>query len=93
MKKVVINYCYGGFNLSAQALNALGIDKHHQYSVARDDARLVAMVEADAKTTAGDYCKLAVVEIPDNTSDWMINEYDGAEEIIFVVEGKLHRRG
>lgn len=93
MKKIVINYAFGGFNLSTQALNTLGVDKHHQYSVARDDARLVAMVEADAKATAGNCCKLAAIEIPENASDWMINEYDGAEEIIFVVDGKLHRKG
>ena len=32
---------------------------------------------------------LVVKEIPDNATDYMITEYDGAEGIIYVVDGKL----
>lgn len=94
MKKIVINYCYGGFELNKKACNILGVDRYEQEKIARDNPVLVKMVEANETISDNIYsCKLAVVEIPDNTTDWMINEYDGAEEIIFVVDGKLHRRG
>ena len=88
--KIVINRCYGGFELSpvAQArfaeitgrwLNEFGYDAadHH---VERDDIALVRVVEElDAKAST-ELSELAVVEIPDNV-EWWIEDYDGAETI------------
>lgn len=87
--KIVINECYGGYGLSNWALKELGIE--YAEDIARTDSRLIYLVEYDAESTSGRYAELEVVEIPDNATDWEINEYDGLEEIIFVVDGKLHR--
>ena len=49
-----------------------------------------ADVEADAEAVNGICAKLKVVEIPEEATDWEINEYDGLESITYVVDGKLH---
>lgn len=85
--KLVINKCYGGFGLSEDALKALGVE--YADEVERFDVRLVEMVEADAEAVGYSYSELKVVEIPDFATDWMIDEYDGFESIVYVVDGKI----
>lgn len=86
--KIVINECYGGYGLSNWALKELGIE--YAEDIARTDPRLIYLVEYDAESTSGRYAELEVVEIPDNATDWEINEYDGLETITYVVDGKLY---
>lgn len=39
-------------------------------------------------------CDLGVITIPDEATDWELDEYDGSEHVIAVVHGKLmHIRG
>lgn len=85
--KYVINCCYGGFGLSEEARKALGIN--YDEGVDRSNPQLVAMVEENSKAVSGDYAYLTIVEIPDNATDWELLEYDGFEEIIAVVDGKI----
>ena len=86
--KLVINKCYGGFGLSKDALATLGVK--YENDVERSDARLIKMVEANAKAVGKSYSKLKVVKIPDSATDYYIDEYDGLESVIYVVDGKLH---
>lgn len=37
-----------------------------------------------------DFSKLEVVSIPNEVTDYEINEYDGMESIICVIDGKLY---
>lgn len=87
--KLVINKCYGGFSLSEVAASALGLDGPYA-EIARCDQRLITLVEADAAAAAGSHAKLRVVEIPDEVTDWEINDYDGVESVVYVVNGRLH---
>jgi len=84
--KIVINDCFGGFSLPKEFC-----EKYHmnQYDdIDRTDIRLVSFVESHGRIEEN--CALLVVkEIPDNATDYMITEYDGAEGIIYVVNGKL----
>lgn len=96
--KIVINTCFGGFGLSKWALDRMGIpyDDNGLYDmddVKRTDPALIAVVEENAEAASGAYAELEVVEIPDNTTDWFIDEYDGAEDVIYVVNGKIYRKG
>jgi len=86
--KIVVNKCYGGYGLSNKALNILGIK--YEGDIERTDPRLVKVVEADAEKASGHYAKLKVVEIPDEATDYSVDEYDGFESVIYVVDGKLH---
>lgn len=87
--KIVVNKCFGGFNVSDEAARKLGLsDGYH--IVSRVDDRLIKMVEEDADKTSGPSAKLRVVEIPDDATDWELNDYDGRETIIYVVNGRIH---
>lgn len=46
--------------------------------------------ELGSRAVSGPSSNIEVVEIPDNVTDWQINEYDGAESVIYVVDGKIH---
>ncbi len=88
MIKMVLNKCYGGFGLSEEALKALGVE--WESDVDRTDARLVEMVEADPEAVRDSYAELKVVSLPEETTDYYIDEYDGFESVVYVVDGKLH---
>jgi len=84
MRKIVINVCYGGFGLSAEAeaeyKKRKGITDPDWYwwDIIRDDPVLVKMVEEGQQEVNGQFSDLKVVEIPDDV-EWQIEEYDGNE--------------
>ena len=91
--KIVINACYGGFGLSDEAIamyrerKGIAADERTTYAdeIARDDADLIAVVEALGSEKAGyvPYALLKVVEVPMwlREKGWHIAEYDGSEHI------------
>ena len=89
--KLVLNKCYGGFRLSEKACELL---KCSPYSYEEFDKRfapaLIDVVEKLGKEASAAMARLKIVEIPDNATDWDINEYDGAEKITYVVDGKIN---
>jgi hypothetical protein len=84
--KIVINGDFGcyGSDVTGQYKNF--VIEHRDD---RTNAELVEFVETHPHE-CGDLC---VVEIPDTATDWDINEYDGFERIIYVLDGKLHYAG
>ena len=83
--KVVINACYGGFGLSKEAYEFLGIEWDgfgYKYNDddKRTDEKLIQCVETLGAKANGSYASLKVVEIPDDVN-WYIDEYDGVETI------------
>lgn len=88
--KIVLNKCYGGFSLSADACKALGL-KSPYAMIARNDERLIALMEEHGSAwVSGVSAKLVLVDVSDNCTDWEMDEYDGVERITYVVDGKLH---
>lgn len=85
MQKIVINTCYGGFNLSdaavAEYANRKGIpvDEVMHWEIPRDDTDLVAVVE-QLGGNMGYGTELKVVTIPADVQ-WQIDEYDGIEHV------------
>jgi len=90
--EIVLNKCFGGFSLSKSACERLGIDDSDFYDEKefRSSSRLVECVRALGDFANGDYAELEIVEIPSDVTDWEINDYDGAESITYVLNGKLH---
>ena len=81
--KIVVNADFGGFGY--------GVPKEYEgcvfaYENDRANPELVAFVE-NHPDDCGD---LAIMTIPDNATDWGIQEYDGNETLIYVVNGKIH---
>lgn len=88
--KIVINKCFGGFGLSEKAREILGIDNSFdEYQIDRNDPKLIEVVETLGDEANGRCARLRVVNIPDDATDWELDEYDGAEEVLFVVNGKI----
>ena len=90
--KIVANRRYGGFNLSRKAKELLNIPVDaYTWKCDRTDERLIAAIEErGSKYVSGNYAKLEVVEIPDEATDWYIDNYDGMESIFYVVGGKIY---
>lgn len=91
--KVIINVCYGGFSLPTKILKELSIDDRIFYYQSDKDVRtnkeLIRRFEDHPEVFEDALCELKVVEVPDEATDWLINEYDGWEYIYAVVNGKL----
>ena len=83
--KVVINRRFGGFGLSNEACEYLGISPKEAYDYSsynmRTDPDLVDCVEhLGSERASGSFAKLKVVEIPDDVK-WEITDYDGMEQV------------
>lgn len=80
--KVVINNCYGGFGLSAEAAEIYkqktGKKLDPYASEIRSDKILIKIVETMSEKSYGSFAKLKIVEVPDDVK-WHIEEYDGNE--------------
>jgi hypothetical protein len=81
--KIVVNGAFGGYGLGVDKELKSLINKYEGGD--RTNPELVACVENNPNR-CGD---LEIIEIPDNATDWDINEYDGLETVIYVVDGKI----
>ena len=82
--KIVVNKSYGGFGYGV----SIACDEIiRKVGGLRTSEELISFVEENP-TKCGD---LRVIEIPDNHTDVDIDEYDGLETVIYVVDGKIHR--
>jgi hypothetical protein len=83
MKKILINKCYGGFSVSKEVTDYLGIswDGYGFVNLDRDDPDLIEAVEfVGLEKASGELADLSIVSIPDDV-EWTIEEYDGIEWI------------
>ena len=87
--KFVLNGCFGGFSLSDEAYKFFGLASSHS-DINRQNPLLIEKVEQNSEWVSGDCAELYVVEVPDTCTDWEIDEYDGLESLIYVVDGKIH---
>lgn len=87
--RFLLNKCYGGFSLSKEVENFLGKD---EWEIPRNDPDLLALFDKMGQDIhdKGRATKLKVVEIPDNFTDYEINDYDGIETLIYVIDGKIY---
>ena len=90
--KIVVNRCFGGYSLSKEAMDMLGATSAYDYEQCflRADPKLVETVETLGKAANGRCADLQVVEIPDSATDWLVQEFDGMETVIFVFGEKIH---
>ena len=86
--KIVVNKCFGGFSVSEKVRDALGLNSVYG-EIDRTDPKLIELVETLGDEANGRAARLRIVNIPDDSTDWEIDEYDGAERVLFVVNGKI----
>ena len=87
--KIAINKCYGGFGLSKEARAMLPKDMY-RWDMDRTDPRLIEVIEKLGEEANGEFARLAIFDIPEDATDYQIWEYDGAETLIYVVDGKIY---
>lgn len=87
--KLVINVSYGGFSLPEEFRTQYGIDEYDD-NINRTDERLITFIENHGGCVEAFCSELEVVEIPDESTDYYIDEYDGLETVIYVLDGKIH---
>ena len=93
--KVIYNACFGGFGFSDEAeqyFYTRGVADHQlaTFEEERTNPIRVEYVESHIDTVSDGYAKLAIAEIPDDATDWWIDEYDGFETVYYVQNGKHH---
>lgn len=81
--KIVVNANFGGYGCDVSEQYEDLVDR---YENDRTNPELVTFVE-NHPDDCGD---LAIMTIPDNATDWDIEDYDGNETLIYVVDGKIH---
>ena len=86
--KMIINDCYGGFGVRQEVLDELELNDFSEEEL-RTATRLIEEIE-NGKDVSDDCAELKVVEIPDESTDYYLDEYDGLESVIYVVDGKLN---
>ena len=86
--KMIINDCFGGFGVRQEVLDELELNGFSEEEL-RTAARLIEEIE-NGKDVSDDCAELKVVEIPDESTDYYLDEYDGLESVIYVVDGKLN---
>ena len=87
----ILNKCYGGWSISDFAMEQLGLDSNYPDMDEVDEKKLAELInEYGSEKCSGHSAKLKVIEIPDNATDWDIEDYDGIERIVYVVDGKLN---
>lgn len=85
MAKVVLNKCYGGFGLSKEAYEYMGLewDKYgFKFDNDRENPKLIECVEALGEKANGSYANLFVDEYDDENFTYWIDEYDGVESLM-----------
>ena len=87
----ILNKCYGGWSISDFAMEQLGLDSNYPDMDEVDEKKLAELInEYGSEKCSGHSAKLKVIEIPDNATDWDVEDYDGIERIVYVVDGKLN---
>lgn len=92
--KLVVNARYGGFVLSNEALEKLqklkGTERINlDDDKTRADKDLVSIVEELGSKASENLSDLRVVEIPNEATDYYIENYDGVETVHYVIDGKI----
>lgn len=86
--KVVVNNDFGGIGLGvAEQYEDFIYGYYSKGDEGRTEQALIDFVEQHPDE-CGD---LAIAEIPDDNTDWEIDEYDGYEHILYVQDGKIYR--
>ena len=86
--KIVLNKCCGGFALSEEAMKELGLQIPY---TSNTDERLIKLIEEKgSEYVSYTFSKLEVFDLPEETTDYRVDECNGYETVYYVVDGKIH---
>ena len=92
-----LRWYFSRFSLDTEAIKELFPYEYSEIQFGdfkRDDKEVITAIEEFEmffnESYSGDCSCISIVEIPDESTDWMLDEHDGAETIWYVVDGKIH---
>ena len=88
--KIVINKCFGGFSVNDNIVKMLNLESRYDLEDDRTNTKLIELIES-GEDVNGEFSDLVVIEIPDDATDYIIDEYDGYEHVLYVLDGKIKR--
>lgn len=84
--KIVVNNAFGGFGMGMGENGKHFLQRPYWHKEERTKQDLIEFVENNPYECG----YLAIAIVPDEATDWEIREYDGIEEVVYVVDGKLY---
>ena len=86
--QIILNKDYGGFMVPDEICKLLHCDQFDTSMSIRTNPTFIQWIKQKKKN--GEDTDFRVVEIPDNASDYLIEDFDGDEWMYFVVNGKIY---
>ena len=86
---IILNKCYGGFALPEEFVANYNYESIYD-DIDRNDPDLVDFINAHGGSIKEGFAYLCAVDIPDDCTDWDIIDYDGAERVVYVLDGKIY---
>lgn len=80
--KIVLNRAYGGYGYKVA-------DKHTELIEKYEDDRTAEELVKAVEENPEEFGQLEVIWFEDEATDYTIEEYDGWETLIYVLDGKL----
>lgn len=87
--KIILNTDYRGFMVPDEICKLLHCDEFDNSMSIRTNPTFIQWIKQ--KKENGEKTDFEIVEIPDNASDYLIEDFDGEEGIYFVVDGKIYQ--
>jgi hypothetical protein len=91
--EILVNRCYGGFRISDFGLFKLRenniMDDADGFEI-RTNSKFIKLFERYGDKLFDKCSHVEIEELPDNTTDWDIQEIDGYEIVIYVLDGKIN---
>lgn len=84
--KIVINKAFGGFAVPSEVADVLNCDT---YPLEDEEIEIRTSKELIEWADSHPDSPLTAVDLPDKITDFEIDEYDGWESIIAVLDGKI----
>ena len=89
--KMILNKRYGGFSISQYIADRIGVNTYDDPNTLRVNEDLINYLEIfGSDNVSGMFARLTLVEIPDDITDYEVNDYDGFETVTYVLDGKLY---
>lgn len=94
--KLLLNKCFGSFSLNPnntqllEKLNHICPINSLEFRANKDVINILEDYMKKGYNINSEHSKITIVDIPDNITDFTIQDYDGWEICIFVIDGKLY---
>ena len=88
--KIALNKCFGGFHIDEEIAEQYGVDPFGTFYKERTNEKLINLIEKYGDDICYPYSEVVIIDIPDEVTDWKVVDYDGAEALYYVIDGKIH---